>query len=316
MESLIFGGSGFIGEHLIDKLKSDYINYDMNQNTGNYVYCDVRKPIQIDLTAQENLVIFNLAALCTIPKYEEREYYETNVLGAEHVCNFAREKNINTIVFTSSIAPYGMREEERTEESLPMPTNEYGISKLVAEHIHRTWQAEKPDQRSLIILRPGIVFGKGEGGNFSRLYSAMSKGLFFYPGRKDSKKASIYVKDLVSIMIEMARNTKPGVTLYNCCYSKPFTIEEICNSISEVTNVKKPNIVIPAWLLKCMAYIIFLLGKLVGKTLMGIHPDRVAKLMVSTNIIGNKLKNQYSLKYSLKEAIDDWYKDCNNEGLY
>ena len=316
MESLIFGGSGFIGEHLIDKLKSDYINYDMNQNTGNYVYCDVRKPIQIDLTAQENLVIFNLAALCTIPKYEEREYYETNVLGAEHVCNFAREKNINTIVFTSSIAPYGMREEERTEESLSMPTNEYGISKLVAEHIHRTWQAEKPDQRSLIILRPGIVFGKGEGGNFSRLYSAMSKGLFFYPGRKDSKKASIYVKDLVSIMIEMARNTKPGVTLYNCCYSKPFTIEEICNSISEVTNVKKPNIVIPAWLLKCMAYIIFLLGKLVGKTLMGIHPDRVAKLMVSTNIIGNKLKNKYSLKYSLKEAIDDWYKDCNNEGLY
>jgi len=315
-QSIIFGGSGFIGQHLIDKLKSDYINYDINQNSDNYVYCDIRKSIQLDLSTQEDLVIYNLAALCTIPKYEEREYYETNVLGAEHVCNFARGKNINTIIFTSSIAPYGMREEERTEDSIPMPTNEYGISKLVAEHIHRTWQAEKPHERSLIILRPGIVFGKGEGGNLSRLYNAMSKGIFFYPGRKDSKKACIYVKDLVSIMIEMAIDTKPGVTLYNSCYPKPFTIEEICNSISEVTNVKKPNIVIPAWLLKCIASIILLLGKLTGKTLMGIHPDRVDKLMVSTNIIGNKLKDKYPLKYSLKEAIDDWYNDCNNEGLY
>ena len=48
-QSIIFGGSGFIGQHLIDKLKSDYINYDINQNSDNYEYCDVRKSIQLDL---------------------------------------------------------------------------------------------------------------------------------------------------------------------------------------------------------------------------------------------------------------------------
>jgi nucleoside-diphosphate-sugar epimerase len=197
-----------------------------------------------------------------------------------------------------------------------MPTNEYGISKLVSEYIHRAWQAEKPNERSLIILRPGIVFGKGEGGNFTRLYKTMSKGLFFYPGRKDSKKAAIYVKDLVRIMIDMAENSKPSVTLYNCCYPKPFKIEEICNAIAKITNIRKPKIVMPAWLLKYMASIILLLGKLVGKTLMGIHPDRVEKLMVSTNIIGEKLAKDNPLRYSLLEAIEDWYNDCNNEELY
>jgi len=316
INNIIFGGAGFIGKHLVSQLKNNYIIFDIESLSINDKYCDVKKEINISIPSSGYSVIYNLAALCTIPKYEEKEYYETNILGAENVCNFAREKRINTIIFTSSIAPYGMREEERTENSLPMPTNAYGISKLVAEYIHRTWQAEKPDERCLIILRPGIVFGKGEGGNFSRLYSAMSKGLFFYPGRKDSKKASIYVKDLVRIMIEMVENAKPGVYLYNCCYPKPHSIEKICNSIADVTNVRKTNIVISAWLLQSMASIILLLGKLVGKTLMDIHPDRVEKLMISTNIIGKKLSKDYPLNFSLQEAIADWYKDCNKTSLY
>jgi len=280
------------------------------------MFCDVRNKINIKTQAYSDSIIYNLAALCTIPKYEEKEYFKTNIKGAENICNFAREKNIKTIVFTSSVAPYGMREEERTEDSLPMPTNEYGISKLVAEHIHRTWQAEKPNKRILIILRPGIVFGKGEKGNFTRLYKSMSKGLFFYPGRKDTKKASIYVKDLVNVMIEIIENAKPGVSLYNCCYPQPHSIEEICKAIAKETELKEPKIVISAWFLKSIANIILITGNLVGKTLMGIHPDRVKKLMVSTNIIGEKLHENYPLKYSLEEAIMDWFNDCKKEGLY
>ena len=316
MKNIIFGGSGFIGHHLRGTLSSNFVNLDINEAKGNYQYCDIRKKINVELSVSSDSVIYNLAALCTIPKYEEKEYFETNILGAENICNYARSKDIKTIVFTSSIAPYGMREKERTEESLPMPTNEYGISKLVAEYIHRTWQAENPHERSLIILRPGIVFGKGEGGNFTRLYEAMSKGLFFYPGRKDTKKASIFIKDLVRIMVEMAENAKPGVTLYNCCYPKPHSIEDICMTIAKITGVRRPKILLPSWLLNSIASTILLSSKLLGKTFMDIHPDRVKKLMISTNIIGEKLEKDFPLRYSLQEAVNDWYNECEQKGLY
>ena len=314
--NIIFGGSGFIGQHLVDKLKSNYINLDIVVAPGNYQYCDVRKQMNVELPILSNSVIFNLAALCTIPKYKEREYFETNILGAENICNFARTQNINTIVFTSSIAPYGMRENIVTEESLPMPTNEYGISKLVAEHIHRTWQAEKPDERKLIILRPGIVFGQNEGGNFTRLYKSMSRGLFFFPGRKDTKKACIYVKDLVKIMKKFSNDTSPGVTLYNSCYPEPHSIREICQTISNVTNVKMPRVRIPAVLLKTIASLLYSCGKLFGMEFIGIHPGRVKKLIVSTNVLGRKLNDKFKLNYSLNEALEDWYSDCDNDGLY
>ena len=225
-------------------------------------------------------------------------------------------RNINTIIFTSSIAPYGTWEDEKTEESLPLPTSAYGSSKLVAEEIHKRWQAEKLDERKLIIVRPGVVFGQNEGGNFIRLYRAMKSGRFFYPGRKDTKKAAIYIKDLVRIMVEMSEKEKSGVHVYNTVYTPCYTIEDICKSMVKVTSVKEPIFTVPTWLLLKSALIINIFSKIIGKSFDGIHPERVKKLMISTNINGQKLLNNgYTLDFKLEEAIYDWYKNCNKEEL-
>jgi len=313
--SLIFGGSGFIGQHLSNYIGSESQSYDINSDNGKSIYCDLREPIELD---NNNVsVIYNLAAIHKTPGHDYREYFETNIKGAENICNYARNINVNTIVFTSSIAPYGTWEDEKNEESLPLPTSAYGGSKLVAEEIHKRWQAEKPDERKLIIVRPGVVFGQNEGGNFTRLYRAMKKGRFFYPGRKDTKKAAIYVKDLVRLMVEMVEKEKPGVHLYNTVYTPIHSIEEICKTMAKVTGAKEPKLSIPSGALKIAANTIHLLGKVIGQSFDGIHPDRVKKLMISTNINGQKLLDHgYKMKYSLGEAIADWYNDCGGKGLY
>ena len=312
--NIVFGGSGFIGQHLVGYLGSENGCFDINSE-DNSKYCDVRKPLEIE--SKSITAIYNLSAIHKTPGHEYYEYFETNIKGAENICNFAREKNINTIVFTSSIAPYGTWEDEKTEDSLPLPTSAYGSSKLVAEEIHKRWQAEKPNERKLIIVRPGVVFGQNEGGNFTRLYRAMKKRRFFYPGRKDTKKAAIYVKDLVRIMVEMADKENPGVHLYNTVYTPVHSIQEICETMAKVTGVKEPKFKIPAGVLTFAAASINVFGKMIGKTFDGIHPDRVKKLMVSTNINGQKLLDHgYKMEFSLEEAIADWYADCNQEGLY
>ena len=312
--NIIFGSSGFVGQCLSTYIGSKNDCFDIN-STADSKFCDVRNPIEVECNNVD--VIYNLAAVHTTPGHEYHEYFETNIKGAENVCEFARANNINTIVFTSSIAPYGTWEDEKFEDSLPLPTSAYGSSKLVAEEIHKRWQAEKPDERKLIIVRPGVVFGQNEGGNFTRLYRAMKKRRFFYPGRKDTKKAAIYVKDLVRIMVEMAAKEKPGVHLYNTVYTPVHSIQEICETMAIVTGVKEPKFKIPADMLTFAAASINVFGKMIGKTFDGIHPDRVKKLMISTNINGQKLLDHgYELEYSLEEAIADWNADCNQEGLY
>lgn len=335
MNYLIFGGIGFIGTHLAKLVAEEYPqatiwNLDIvkpgeplptvkdykpvlcagERHPAEYVYCDVRKPI-VDLpfipTSED--VIFNFAAVHRTPGHPDYEYFETNIRGAENVCAFAEQFGIKRIVFTSSIAPYGASEELKEETTLPTPNTPYGISKLVAEEIHIIWQAKDVSNRQLTIVRPGVVFGKGENGNFTRLYWGIRGGKFVYPGRKDTVKACMYVKELVRFMLYRLKDHGHGAELYNCCFEPAYTIERIVSSMKKVTGLSKSVPMVPNWLIMPAATVIGALG-----APMGICPARVRKLQISTNICGRKLASSgYTFKWTFEEALADWYGD--NGGL-
>lgn len=338
MNYFIFGGAGFVGTHLTKLLKeihpeSTIYNLDIvepvtqmftikgynavlkegEEVISQYIYCDVRKSIELEfVNVTDEDVIFNFAAVHRTPGHPDQAYFETNIRGAENVCAFAEKFGIKKIVFTSSIAPYGAAEDLKTEETLPTPNTPYGISKLVAEKIHTIWQAKRPNERQLTIVRPGVVFGKGENGNFTRLYWGIRGSKFFYPGRKDTIKACIYVKELVRFMLYRLENHNEGVELYNCTYEPAFTIEQIVETMKMATGLQRTIVKVPGSLLMTVASIV---GPLGGKAL-GICPARVKKLMISTNICGKKLADSgYKFHYTFEEAIKDWYRDNDNKYL-
>ena len=333
MNYIILGGSGFIGTHLIKLLRAEVVKngdniYDLDivmpgeegvvpgiveKIEGvNYIRLDVRRKIEFDFTPTKNDIIFNLAAVHRTPGHLDKEYFQTNILGAERVTEFAEKYDINKILFTSSIAPYGAAEQLKKETTLPMPNSPYGISKLVAEKIHIIWQVKDPN-RELTIVRPGVVYGKGEHGNFTRLYWGIRKRYFFYTGRRDTIKACIYVKELVRFMkYRIIDNDFKGVDIFNCTFEPAYTIEQICDTMMYATGMKRHIPLVNGKLLMGTAKVV---GPLGGKKV-GIHPDRVKKLMISTNISGEKLKNcGYKFHYTFEESIRDWYEDCNKEGL-
>lgn len=336
MNYIITGGTGFIGTHLANFIaeihpEANIYNLDIvepgnplptvknykpalkegERHKAKFVRCDVRKPIEVPFKVTPEDVIFNFAAVHRTPGHPDHEYFETNIRGAENVCAFAEKHGIKKIVFTSSIAPYGAAEELKEETTLPTPNTPYGISKLVAEKIHQTWQSGDKENRLLTIVRPGVVFGKGENGNFSRLYWGIKKHTFAYPGRKDTIKACIYVKELVRFIMWNVEDRKTPSDIYNCTFEPAYTIEEIVQTIKRVTGLKQVVPYIPNTLIMPAAYCAKLLG-----SPMGICPARVKKLQISTNICGKKLaQSGYTFKFTFEEAITDWYKDNNNEYL-
>ena len=273
MTYLIFGGSGFIGTHLVALLKEQYpldtiINLDLVENNHDgksiYVNCDVRKEINLNIPISQESVIFNFAAVHRTPGHLDHAYFETNIFGAENVTAFAEKHGVKKIVFTSSIAPYGAAEDLKEETTIPTPNTPYGISKLVAEKIHMIWQARNQAERQLTIVRPGVVFGKGENGNFTRLYWGIREHKFMYPGRKDTIKACIYVKELVRFMLYRLEHHEQGVELYNCTFEPAYTIEQIVESMKKVTGIKHSVPLIPAWILMLAAAVAGCLGTPMG----------------------------------------------------
>lgn len=327
--AIITGGSGFVGSHLIKYLLDQgryekIVNIDIVPPNGqsyladsrlHFLHHDLREELDPErlkeLGFRSDSVIFNLAAICRIPGHPDIDYFRTNIKGAENVCKLAEELQCSTMVFTSSIAPYGASEELKTEDSIPQPDNPYGSSKMVAEYIHMGWREKDPQNRHLTILRPGIIFGANEQANFTRLYQSLKRGFFVYPGRKDTRKACIYVKDVARACEYFAINTK-GYELLNLVYPEAPTIQTICSAITEHTDAGKARIKVPGWMLISAAGLIHIFGRILRKDFTGIHPDRVRKVMISTNISGEKIsETSFNLKYTLHEGIIDWKRDCN-----
>lgn len=330
MNYIITGGTGFIGTHLTNLIlerhpEAKVWNLDIvkpgtpnpvvknykpavreGEKLGStYIECDVRKPIgDLPFTPSPEDVIFNFAAVHRTPGHEDIEYFETNIRGAENVCAFAEKYGIKQIVFTSSIAPYGAAEALKEESTLPTPNTPYGISKLVAEKTHMAWQ-KGGEERKLTIVRPGVVFGRGENGNFSRLYWGIRKHTFAYPGRKDTIKACVYVKELVRFILWNVEERNTPFDIFNCTFEPAYTIEHIVTAMKKVTGLKQWVPYIPNAIIMPAAVCAQLLG-----SPMGICPARVKKLQISTNICGKKMKESgYQFKWTFEEALEDWFED-------
>lgn len=311
---VVFGGSGFIGSHLIKRLVTETNNLiicidikpprQLYENVK-YIYGDVRDLSKFQASAKIDR-FYNLAAIHTTPGHPKHEYYETNVLGAIEVTRLASRLQVPEIIFTSSISVYGASEDTKNETSPLAPDTAYGYSKLMAERIHSQWFEVEPGRR-LTIVRPGVVFGPGEGGNFTRLAKILKKGYFIYPGRKDAIKACFYVEDLIDA-IEYGRIQGFPLTIFNGAYPQRFTLEEIVETLRSKHFPSARTLIVPRCFIMSAAKILNLLNDF-G---VGVHPDRIKKLLVSTNVFPSWLVEQKKVyPNALENAFQKW---CDASG--
>lgn len=310
---VIFGGSGFVGSHLIEMFAAthDIVSVDIRQPKirvpgVDYVTADVRDLTNFTMTRKPDR-IYNFAAVHTTPGHPFWEYYDTNVKGAVQITKFAERLGVNEIIFTSSISTYGPSEANKTEASVPAPESAYGYSKFLAEEIHRAWYERDPTRR-LLIVRPAVVFGAREGGNFTRMAKLLKRGFFIFPGRKDTIKACIYVKDLIEA-IEFARAQPENYNLFNGAYPERYTIEQIVDTFIADQFPKAKTYLVPRAVVTTAAKI---LGATKGLGI-GIHPERVEKLVRSTDVVSQWLADRnYVFSYNLKKGLADWGRDSGS----
>lgn len=336
---IIFGGAGFIGSHFADyslknKFADKVIVCDIKSRFDDerkllwerwyelgvidFREVDVRKPISLNysLSADDEIVVANFAAVHREPGHENCEYFETNILGAENVCNFATSIGCADLIFTSSISPYGPSDDKKSESSIPNPETAYGASKIIAEYIHRCWKEADSDKRNLVIVRPGVVFGFGENGNVTRLLRAVLSRRFIFIGNKKVKKAGIYVKELCA-MIWWARmnldSKLEGSILFNATMPVAPTLEEYVASIQSVSGQRYWLPSVPKSFLFCLAVISQVILGIFGKSAI-LNVVRVKKLVRSNDIVPEiLLKYGYNFTFNLSDAFLDWKREHSSD---
>ena len=232
----VIGGLGFIGRRVASDLqRSGHDVRIIDARAGNvqgrcYRQVDVRDHRGLVEALDGCEVVVNLAAVHRDDLEPKRLYGEVNVTGAVNVCAACRELGIGRVVFTSSVAVYGRSGSDTTEDRTPVPSNAYGWSKLQAEEVHRDWQAEDPERRSLVIVRPTVVFGEGNRGNVYELVRQIVAGRFVMVGRGQNRKSMAYVGNLSGFLVHVL---DLGVGCFSFNYVDPpdFSMEELVETI-------------------------------------------------------------------------------------
>jgi GlcNAc-P-P-Und epimerase len=309
---VIFGGTGFIGSAMTSRwlrtgLASEIVLADIISPIGElpagarFIQCDVRNEISGELMGLSPDWIVNLAAIHREPGHEASQYYETNILGAQNICNYAERIRCSKILFTSSISVYGASPNGAHEQSPTVPNTPYGGSKLAAELVHRLWLANDSLKR-LVVMRPGVIFGPGDPGNILRMYKAIKAGIFVLPGDPNVRKSYGYIESLLDAFVFLM-NRKEAFLTANFAHPKAETIRELSVIMAKAANREPRVIQVPIAPLVGLSHVIQWITK--GKS--PIHPVRVRKVAKPTYVEPNTLKDLgFKFEYPMTVALERW----------
>ncbi|MFA4825888.1 MAG: NAD-dependent epimerase/dehydratase family protein [Methanoregula sp.] len=288
---LITGGTGFIGNHLVHELlhscnvlvisrqkKIPHITTVNADITDISVLQNSLKKIDIDL-------VFHMAGSTNSPHHtKDPNFFSINAIGTKNVLELCRQKNIEQMVYSSTMEVFGDPLYTPVDEKHPkLPNTNYGVSKWMGEEYCRQYLSAYGICST--ILRYSYVYGPG-----LPPYRVISR---FIKNALDNKPLLlnnegkdindyIYVGDIVSANILAVTHAKAKNNNFNIGSGTPTSVVDLANTV------------------------IKLIGKGKTETISGmIQPAKnfVFNISKAQNLM--KYNPVYSLSAGIKEQIND-----------
>ena len=294
---LVIGSSGFIGSHLTPLLSARghrVVGFDTQKPASafgidQFIQGDIRKPDNVVAALEGIDGVINLAAIHADYGHAPEEYFETNETGMSVLLNAMTQANVKRMVFTSSIAVYGERNDEACEKTLPNPTTPYGKSKLAAEQRIEEWIGEDP-KRCVTVIRPCVVYGERNLSNMLNLIRQVYSGFFVLFGSGKNVKATAYVGNLVEAISQRYDQLSPGIKTYNYADKPDLSVSEIVGVIRREMGRSPRGMRFPLWMGLIAATPFDIVSQITGKNL-PISRARVKKLAQPTLVDAQKIRD-------------------------
>ena len=235
MNILVTGGCGLIGSNLVPVLRKTghkVIVVDLKE-PADYVL-DISKD-SLDIIAEDIDVIYHLAAQpfgkgSEIDPFLDLDY---NIKGTLNVCYLAKQKKVNRIIYTSTMAVYG-NNDFASEDSPLSPLSNYAVSKLCGEFYIKKFANEVGF--SYIILRLWNTYGPGQDitNEYKGVVSAFANQVLRsnhikVTGSLDRYRDIVYVVDAVKALTLSIDFVVSDI--YNVSTGKKTTIRELIETI-------------------------------------------------------------------------------------
>ena len=243
MKILLTGGLGYIGTSLINRLSKHELivcskskkNDLQNFNDVIFEFVDITSDdfLQIVKKHKPDLVI-HLASITGLKNCENNpiKAFQTNVHGTFNVIK-ACELNKNKLIFFSSREVYGKTlDVESKENDLLLPTNIYGITKMLGELLVKN--SGKNNNLNYIILRLTNVYGPGgneKGPNKIIKNAVEDKKIEIFGGKQSIN--FIYIDDVVNLISTIIDKNHISKEIFNLGSKNNLTVNEFSKLVEQ-----------------------------------------------------------------------------------
>lgn len=309
MNIAVIGGSGFVGTKLIDLLSKEVdfniTNYD-KENSLQYsditIIGNVLDTEKLDTALRGIDVVILLAAEHRDDVTPTSLYYDVNVQGMRNTLLAMERNSISRLIFTSSVAIYGL-DKDNPDEGYPAdPFNHYGKSKWQAEQVLVDWYKSHLDW-NINIIRPTVIFGEGNRGNVFNLLAQIASGKFMMIGKGENRKSMSYIRNVVAFIRFLILESRDGYNIYNYVDKPDFSTNDLVYHTGEILGKQIPSVKIPYWLGMCGGYGFDLLAFITRKKL-NISSVRVKKFCAVTQYDSTKaMSSGFIPPYTMEEGL-------------
>ena len=248
MKALVTGAAGFVGRHLVRRLKetgAEVIPVDIRPVGG---------AIRVDVTDERSLsalmmkerpeAVFHLAARISAPEsvVDPIKYFHNNAIGTAVALEAARQADVSLFIYISSLAVYGEPAAlPITEASAVAPVNPYGASKLMGEEAVKVYNATYG--MHYLIFRPSNIYGIGQNPEYAGVIAAFVKAI------SEGRRPIIYgdglqTRDFISVddvseLLNLAVTTgKARNDTFNLAAGRSLNIRELLNLVTSVSGLR------------------------------------------------------------------------------
>jgi UDP-glucose 4-epimerase len=228
---LVTGSDGFVGRHLVPYLAQRAYRVVAasrtparfeNPDISGVALPDLSQPFDWQPLLQQCDVVIHLAGIAhkTVP---DDLHDRVNHLATSELARTAARCDIKHLVLISSIAAQSgvSSDRELNEDDPPRPVNGYGRSKLAAE------AAVRAASVAFTILRPVVIYGEGEKGNFATVHSIARLPIPLPIGALTARRSILSIDNFCSAIETVLINPRTRGETFILSDPAPVTVPDL-----------------------------------------------------------------------------------------
>lgn len=186
----------------------------------------------------EGSILFHLAGIIH-PHRGTKQIHEVNVVGTRNVLEKAAIHKVKRIIAVSSNSPIGVNPNNEhlfTEETPYNPYLAYGRSKMEMETLLNN--AYRRGEIETVIIRPCWYYGPGQPERQSLFISMIKDGKVPIVGDGDNRRSLSYIDNTCQGLLLAAMNPRANGETYWIADARPYTMNEIVDTIETLLEVE------------------------------------------------------------------------------